>query len=204
MDAGEDRVGEDMDVRAGRTEDYVQAQVRVFDVFGRVLLLEPREPGPVHDTFPFADGLAHVLTACDPGPRRLDPAENARRQAALVAELPAHVRRWAAVAGAADGSHEEASVLVVGLSDDQARKLGSRWDQDAIFRWDAASWTVLPCDEAAPVDLGWRLRTPCELRPGSVALSRRVRRADGRTERHAVRGRDGAWTTADGAIDRVE
>lgn len=140
---------------ARRYAGYARAYLWVADLDGRAFRLAPRPLGERHGRFPFGDAAAHVLTAFDPGPRRLDTAENARRQRALVADLPDDVRRWRAVAGAEDGSHAEESVLVVGLTDDRARALAGAWGQDAIFRWTSDAWSIVPCDGAPAVRLGW-------------------------------------------------
>ncbi|GLZ53935.1 DUF3293 domain-containing protein [Actinomycetospora sp. NBRC 106378] len=142
--------------REERFAGYRRARLRVPDLHGRTVEVHPAPPGTTTGRFPFA-GPVHVLTAFDPGPARFSPAENARRQQALVHELPAHVRRWDAEAGAADGSHTERSVLVEGLTDDEARALGARHGQDAIFRWSAAAWSIVPCDAGPAVDAGWTL-----------------------------------------------
>ncbi|MEJ2869155.1 DUF3293 domain-containing protein [Actinomycetospora sp. OC33-EN08] len=115
--------------------------------------LRPADEGT--DEFPF-DGPVHVLTAYDPGPARYGAAENERRQQALLEDLPAGVQRWSAVAGAEDGSHAEASVVVRGLTDAQALDLARRHGQDAVFRWTAEAWSILPCDGGPPVHQGWR------------------------------------------------
>jgi hypothetical protein len=147
------------DDRARRYDGYARARLRVRRLDGPALLLEPRPAGECRGVFPFGDAAAHVLTAVDPGPERLDAEENARRQDALVAALPQDVRRWEAVTGAADGTHAETSVLVVGLTDDHARAIAEGWGQDAIFRWTLDGWSILPCDDAAPVHLGWSVST---------------------------------------------
>ncbi|HSK58866.1 MAG TPA: DUF3293 domain-containing protein [Actinomycetospora sp.] len=142
------------DGRAQRTADYTRAVLRVPELG---LVLSPQAPGQVEGTFPFDDAV-HVVTAHNPGAARLGPQENAARQARLEAELDARgLRHWATVAGAEDGSHAEAGAMVLGLDDEGARALGATWGQDAVFRWSHAAWSVLACDDAEPVDLGWRL-----------------------------------------------
>jgi len=140
--------------RAARTADYARAVLRVPDLD---LVLRPQPPGRVHGTFPF-DGPVHVVTAHDPGAARLGDEENAERQARLEAELDARgLPHRRTVASAEDGSHAERGALVVGLDDDAARALGAAWGQDAVFRWSRTAWTVLACDDAPPVDLGWEV-----------------------------------------------
>lgn len=142
--------------REERFAGYRRARLRIHDFGGRTVEVHPAAPGVTAGRFPF-DGPVHVLTAYDPGARRLTPAENARRQDALVADLPAGLRRWDAEAGAADGSHTERSVLVAGLSDAAALALGARHGQDAIFRWSADAWSIVPCDGGPPHHAGWSL-----------------------------------------------
>jgi hypothetical protein len=142
--------------REERFADYRRARLRVPDLGGRTVEVYPAPSGVTAGRFPFP-GPVHVLTAFDPGPARLSPAENARRQQVLVDELPSPVRRWDAEAGAADGSHTEHGVLVEGLTDDEALALGARHGQDAIFRWSAAAWSIVPCDGGPALDAGWTL-----------------------------------------------
>jgi hypothetical protein len=143
--------------RARRTEDYTRAVLRVPDLDGRTVVLRPRPAGTVVGTFPF-DGPVHVVTAHNPGAARPGAAENAARQARLEADLDARGLRYTrTVAGAEDGLHAEEGVLVVGLDDDAACALGAAWGQDAVFRWSRSAWSVLACDDAPSVDMGWEI-----------------------------------------------
>ncbi|MDL5158682.1 DUF3293 domain-containing protein [Actinomycetospora termitidis] len=142
--------------RVERFAGYAQARLRVRWHGGGTTELRPADEGT--GDFPF-DGPVHVLTAHNPGPERLDAAENQRRQEALVAELPAEVETWCGDAGAVDGSHVEESVVVRRLSDETAVALAARYGQDAIFRWTAEAWSILPCDGGEPLHRGWRTRS---------------------------------------------
>jgi hypothetical protein len=145
----------DDDARAERTEDYARAELRVPSLG---LVLRPRAPGVVVGAFPFDDDVVHVLTAYNPGAERPGPAENTARQDRLEADLRQRgLRCWRAVAGAADGAHTEVSVVVAGLGDEEARAVGAAWGQDALFRWSRGAWSVVACDDAASVDLGWEI-----------------------------------------------
>jgi len=145
---------DDATTRAARTGDYVRA---VLDVPDLGLVLRPRPAGEVRGAFPF-DAPVHVMTAHNPGAERPGAAENAARQTQLEAELDARgLRRWATVASAEDGSSAEAGALVAGLDDAAACALGAAWGQDAVFRWSRTAWTVLACDDAPSVDLGWEI-----------------------------------------------
>ena len=124
---------------------------------GGALVVRPRADGRTVGRFPFPTEPVHVLTAHDPGPVRLAPEENGRRQAALVASLDGR-ERYRAVAGAEDGSHAEESVLVVGLTDAEARAIGATWGQDAVFRWTRDAWEIDPCDGGPAARRGWETR----------------------------------------------
>ncbi|MFC5062445.1 DUF3293 domain-containing protein [Actinomycetospora atypica] len=146
-----------METRDDRFAGYRRARLRVRDGRGRLLMeVRPDDTGATTGRFPFGVP-AHVLTAENPGAERPGPRENERRQRALVAELPAGTHRWDAEAGADDGSHRERSVLVTGLSDEEAVALAARWGQDAIFRWTPEAWSVLPCDGGPASHTGWTL-----------------------------------------------
>ncbi|GAA4826682.1 hypothetical protein GCM10023201_11760 [Actinomycetospora corticicola] len=147
---------EDVSDREERFAGYRRARLRIHDLDGGVVEVHPADPGITSGRFPFAAPV-HVLTAFDPGPARLAPEENDRRQQALLGDLPGHLCRWDAEAGASDGSHTEHSVVVEGLTDDEAVSLGRRHGQDAIFRWDPAAWSILPCDGGPPSHAGWTL-----------------------------------------------
>ncbi|WP_433803401.1 DUF3293 domain-containing protein [Actinomycetospora sp. CA-084318] len=138
--------------------------------------LRPCEQGTGY--FPY-DGPVHVLTAYNPGPEVLDVVENERSQAALIGELPSDVQQWRAEAGSIDGSHTEVSVAVRGLSDEAALQIARRYGQDAIFRWTAEAWSILPCDGGAPLHHGWRTRSVPSGLPNGMVLRRVTGRPDG-------------------------
>ena len=165
-----------MGERDERFAGYRQARLRVWQDRGGVIELRPADDG--RGVFPF-DGPVHVLTAHNPGAEVMDRAENKRRQATLVDDLPGDVRRWYAEAGAMDGSHTEVSVVVRGLSDEAALELAGRYGQDAIFRWTAEAWSILSCDGGPPVHLGWRTRSVPSGLPDGTVLRRVTRRSDG-------------------------
>jgi glycine/D-amino acid oxidase-like deaminating enzyme len=76
---------------------------------------------------------AAFITACNPFSRKLDEATNAARQAKLAQELTR--RDLSLIAG--EGRHPsegwvEPSYLVLGLSRDEAKKLGRRYEQNAV------------------------------------------------------------------------
>ncbi len=99
--------------------------------------------------------LMHVLTAWNPGVSRpthgANDAANAELRQAL-AERGLDVLD--ALGSSPDGTHQEESFAVVGLSRDAAVELGSRFGQDAVFELSANAQTVVGCDG------GWSLTRP--------------------------------------------
>jgi hypothetical protein len=90
--------------------------------------------------------LLHVITAWDP--QGADRPEDLNRQANL--ELATEVLRLGggfvrAQAGALDGSYSEPSMVIWGLSTDDAVALGRRFEQDAIFAITAESMELISC-----------------------------------------------------------
>ncbi|WP_330460368.1 DUF3293 domain-containing protein [Streptomyces sp. NBC_00820] len=134
---------------------HAVVDIRFPDLSVRV---EPRPRGTALGHFPEPAGTAavHVVTAWNPRGLTAPDADNARAQGLLLDE----VRRrgltwWAAVGGDAPGTHREESVAVTGLSDAEARALGYRFGQDAVFAWSADAWRVLACDSDASDVNGW-------------------------------------------------
>ena len=77
---------------------------------------------------------AWILTAWNPWSQETAPAENARLNRALQAELEAlPVTFWPAVGRARSGEWCEESFAVVGLTEAKALALGRRFEQNAIF-----------------------------------------------------------------------
>ena len=73
------------------------------------------------------------LTAWNPGTTRRSDVSNRRTQARLLeAVRRANLQVFRGVGRAPDGSHEEESVLVVGMSEEDACDLGARFGQWAI------------------------------------------------------------------------
>jgi len=88
-------------------------------------------------------GPLHVITAVQPDADPED-AESAGRMDVLDCELAERGLGAVPVVGAAiDGSHAENSRAVFGLTDDEARAMGLRFGQVAIFSWSGSQWSVL-------------------------------------------------------------
>lgn len=97
---------------------------------------------------PYPDGSIYIITACDPG-RSLSAQENAARQEQLARDLndldDLHLEVWPAIGRDRASKHSEPSFAVGGLDADQARTLGLRHGQEAIFEWTRDTWAVIPC-----------------------------------------------------------
>ncbi|MFJ5534677.1 DUF3293 domain-containing protein [Streptomyces sp. NPDC093261] len=92
----------------------------------------------------------HIVTAFNPGGRQATAYANLRAQHELLRILGLRgLRWWPAVGGDPAGTHAEISAAVAGLDDAQARALGRRFGQDAVFAWSPASWRLLDCAEVA-------------------------------------------------------
>jgi hypothetical protein len=101
-------------------------------------------------------GPLHVLTACDPGSRG-DRAADPERIDRLNWAIAGHLV-YTARGVDPTGAHSEASVAVVGLTDAEARELGLRFGQVAVFGWSGPRWSVIACAGGRRTDFGWRLR----------------------------------------------
>lgn len=107
-------------------------------------------------------GPLHVVTAVQPGS---EPGsdDNAARMAVLDQELRDAGLRFIRVVGSSlDDAHSEDSRAVFGLDDAQARALGLRFGQVAVFAWSGPRWSLLACAADRRVDRGWRWE-PSEL-----------------------------------------
>lgn len=130
-----------------RSQTWDQYQNAVVDVFvsGQTVTVGPR--GVETDTRirPNVGEQIYIITAFNPG-RMLSERENTERQAHLERELgELAVTVWHAEGRDRRRKHGEASVAVRGLDRDEARLIGLRYGQDAIFEWTRDAWAVIPC-----------------------------------------------------------
>jgi hypothetical protein len=95
----------------------------------------------------------HIVTAYNPAGRPASVQDNHRAQ-----RLDRRAFRWwPAAGGDMDGLHMEESPAVIGLSDREARALGHRFGQDAVFAWSPTTWRLLACLSTAEAPVrGWR------------------------------------------------
>ena len=137
---------------------YQQAVVDIRLGNNRTLRVSPAPRGTTTGSFPEPSGRTiHVITAFNPGGRTAPAEENDRAQSMLTDELVRrHVTWWRATGGDAAGVHVEQSAAVVGMSDTEAREVGRRLGQDAVFAWTPNSWRLLSCSSEATSVQGWR------------------------------------------------
>lgn len=101
-------------------------------------------------------GPLHVITAVHPNSHP-DSAENAVRMAVLDSELVRRgVEALPAVGVSFDDNHREDSRAIFGFTDNEARALGRRFGQVAIFGWRGRQWSVLACATDRIERRAWR------------------------------------------------
>ncbi|MYQ44894.1 DUF3293 domain-containing protein [Streptomyces sp. SID4985] len=123
-----------------------------------VVRVLPCATGVTEGPYPDQSGRTiHVITAFNPRGRVVTPEDNARAHASLLAELGRSRHTWwPATGGSPCGTHTEESVAVTGLTDAEARALGRRFGQDAVFAWSPEAWRLLACFEERSEAAGWR------------------------------------------------
>lgn len=125
-----------------------------FDSANRSGQVVPIVEGAGEDNPPL--GALHVVTAIQPStdPRAID---NVNRTEVLDNELgAAGLQVLPAVGASTDGTYSEDSRAVFGLSDDDARQLGLRFGQVAVFAWRGPRWSLLACSTDRVTHRGWR------------------------------------------------
>ena len=137
---------------------YIAALLRIETPGGLVWV----RPAPISRTsgeYPEPERRAIcVITAHNPGGRVVSGADNAARQAQLVAEVEARgLTWWPAAGGDPSWTHVEDSVAVIGMDETEAVELGAQFGQDAIFVLTPAERRVVGCAERRTVATGWSL-----------------------------------------------
>jgi hypothetical protein len=103
-----------------------------------------------------AQGVVHVLTAWNPGHERPSREENDAANEELRIELESRgPNPFQAVGVDPHSEHAEESWAVHGLSDDEARALGTAFGQVAVFSLTATGQAVLACSEDWVVSRSW-------------------------------------------------
>ncbi|WP_149361147.1 DUF3293 domain-containing protein [Lolliginicoccus suaedae] len=137
---------------------YLDTVVRFYDgpLVGTV---EPLTEGPGGEHPPA--GPLHVITAIqpetDPSSPKPTRGDILARMAVLDQELRAKGLHAIRAEGASrNGHHSEESRAVFGLTDQEARQLGLRFGQVAIFAWNGPRWSLLACAHDRATHQAWR------------------------------------------------
>lgn len=111
---------------------------------GSVRRLEQAEPASPQD-WPWADGHAWIMTACNPSSEQLEDAVNAQRHAALGAQLANE--GWAAFPNVGfdprDPSWREPGYTIPGIGEERVVDLAVEWGQNAVFGWFPDRWELV-------------------------------------------------------------
>lgn len=136
---------------------YTVTVVRIdHPKWGR-FIVAPEPGGGTQGLFPDDGGRSiHIMTAHNPG-RALPAAENEQRQRQLRTGLGQRpgLEIWEAVGADVTWTHQEQSLAIVGLTDDDAREVARAFDQDAIFAWTPQQWNLLSCIDDLTWHAGW-------------------------------------------------
>ncbi|MEW2134547.1 DUF3293 domain-containing protein [Streptomyces sp. NPDC005435] len=152
----------------GRWADYRQAVVDIRVGERNTVRVTPCAAGVTEGAFPEPSGrTVHIITAANPRGRVVAPEDNTWAHALLLDELACGGHTWwPATGGSPCGTHTEESVAVTGLTDAEARALGRRFGQDAVFAWSREAWRLLACFGERSAVAGWRTvpAPPCPTR----------------------------------------
>jgi Protein of unknown function (DUF3293) len=141
---------------------YARTVVRIARL-GEPELVVRGAPRGARGAWPWTSPEAvHVLTAWDPGTKRLGERENREREAALEAELQqlGLAGWWRAVGLDPVSGHREEGMAVRGLAEHVVLQVAARYDQDAIFSWTPSEWAIVACLGGRRVVLGWSTADP--------------------------------------------
>ena len=98
-----------------------------------------RERGEQYPTM----GSLHVLAAVQPWAEPNSQDSRARTSVLIEMLKIDGIESIRAVGSSFDRNYQEESRAVFGLTDDEARELGRKFGQVAIFAWEGAEWSLL-------------------------------------------------------------
>lgn len=144
---------------------YLSLQLRLH-LPAELVVIEAAPAGEVMGQVPVQP--IHVITAHNPHGREASEGDNRRAHRELLAQLDSmDVEHHPAAGADPKWLHVEPSVAVLGISRPEAVELGRRFQQEAIFEWDADALTVVSCTSEEVAVLGWRQIEPDERAAGA-------------------------------------
>ena len=150
--------------QSGAWDAYVTTEVRI-EVPGGAVRVFAAPPFQASGSYPDPAGRPiAVITAHNPYGRVVSPEENEKAQADLEAGLTSQGREWWPAAGAdPTWTHVEQSVAIPGMDEAEARELGARLHQEAIFIVTPASRKVIDCLSGHRSITGWVIAAEADL-----------------------------------------
>lgn len=131
----------------GAPSGRVTAEVRATYLAAEVRIAEGAVLVDAAESELLRNGTVHVVTAWNPGALRPTEDENRTANRALRARIvQLGFQPHRAVGCDPASPHHEEGWAVVGMSDESACALGAEFGQDAVFRIDPGTLTVLACD----------------------------------------------------------
>jgi len=98
----------------------------------------------------------HVIAAVQPGANATSDESTARNAVLTKFLATEEITFIRAVGSSFDGSHREESLAVFGLGDDEAREIGRKFGQVAVFSWCGPRWSLLASAGTRQTHRPWR------------------------------------------------
>lgn len=140
---------------------YLDTVVEVFLEDGRVLSIE-QVPQVAGEEWPFeGEGVAWILTACNPRSVPLSDEENAARHQRLGEQLAERGYPYLETVGSEPAGEQpwsEPGYAVLGMTEAEVVELARSWDQNAIYGWTPDAWELLGVLLPGRTKVGWRYR----------------------------------------------
>jgi hypothetical protein len=147
---------------------YARLVVTIEPPDGEAVVVRAAPPGQT-GLWPWpTDAVVYVLTAWNPGPVRLDLAENRRRHGELESELAGLAgSQWPASGfDPVAGEHDD-GIAVSGPEEEAVLAVADRYGQSAVFAWTPAAWTIVACAGLRRLSAGWAIEARNLAPPGT-------------------------------------
>ena len=153
-----------------------QTWLRIVSPSGDAWAVHPAELGKCEGIYP-QDSPVHVISAWNPGSKKLSADENWHLHAQLLEELTASKAEiWEGTGSSRTEDWTEVGIARVGCSLDSSISIARRWEQDAIWEWHREGLAVVECNSGLRHEWGWILaalpsRKPFDDLEGLIAAS---------------------------------